>query len=120
MKTPGPDHPISIDPVPGRIQVRFAGRVVADTERGLLLREAGYEPVLYVPEADAALQHLEPSERRTYCPYKGTAHYFTLRAAGETSENAVWSYEEPFPAVAPIRGCLAFYPDRVDVSREAA
>jgi uncharacterized protein (DUF427 family) len=26
----------------------------------------------------------------------------------------VWSYEDPFPAVAQIRGHVAFYPERVD------
>jgi len=26
----------------------------------------------------------------------------------------VWSYEQPFPAMAAIAGHLAFYPNRVD------
>ena len=44
----------------------------------------------------------------------GIASYFTLTADGRTSENAVWSYEQPFPAVHAIAEHLAFYPDRVD------
>jgi hypothetical protein len=28
--------------------------------------------------------------------------------------NAVWTYEQPFEAVALIAGYIAFYPDRVD------
>jgi uncharacterized protein (DUF427 family) len=54
------------------------------------------------------------TKHRTRCPYKGDASYFTLSADGRTSENAVWSYEQPFPAVQEIAGHLAFYPDRVD------
>ena len=37
---------------------------------------------------------------------------------GHSAENAVWSYEQPFPAMAEIKGHLAFYPDRVDAIEE--
>jgi hypothetical protein len=33
---------------------------------------------------------------------------------GPRSNDAAWSYEEPYPAVAEIKGYMAFYPDRVD------
>jgi uncharacterized protein (DUF427 family) len=29
-------------------------------------------------------------------------------------KNAVWTYVDPYPAVAAINGYLAFFPDRVD------
>ncbi|HVB90361.1 MAG TPA: DUF427 domain-containing protein, partial [Beijerinckiaceae bacterium] len=32
-----------------------------------------------------------------------------------SAENAVWSYEQPFPAVAQIKDHLAFYPQRVTI-----
>jgi hypothetical protein len=32
-------------------------------------------------------------------PYKGDASYFSIQAKGKTLENAVWSYEKPFPAM---------------------
>ena len=57
---------------------------------------------------------LARTAHHTHCPYKGDASYFTLTADGRTSENAVWSYEQPFPAVHAIAEHLAFYPDRVD------
>jgi uncharacterized protein (DUF427 family) len=50
----------------------------------------------------------------TYCPYKGHAAYYSLDVDGRRSENAVWTYEEPYPAVAAIKEHLAFYPRRVD------
>ena len=34
------------------------------------------------------------------------------------AENAIWSYEEPYDEVADLRGCMAFYVDRVDALRE--
>jgi uncharacterized protein (DUF427 family) len=118
MKTPGPDHPIAIAPNPKRVRVILGGTVVAETTRALTLTEASYPPVQYVPREDARLEHFSPSARRTHCPYKGDAAYFTLAAGGETRPDAVWSYEAPFPAVAAIAGHLAFYPDRVDAIEE--
>ncbi len=118
MKIPGPDHPITIQPYSRRVVVRFQGAVVADTERALELTEAHYKPVLYVPRADAKLTHYVSSERRTHCPYKGDASYFHLTAAGARAENAVWTYETPFPAMKAIEGHVAFYPDRVTFSAE--
>src|ERR1700722_8099767 len=47
-------------------------------------------------------------------PYKGDCHYYSIPAGGKKSVNAVWSYDDPFPAVAQIRGHVAFYPERVD------
>jgi uncharacterized protein (DUF427 family) len=114
MKTPGPDHPITIERNPRRVVVTLAGRVIADTVDALTLREAHYPPVHYVPRGDVDMAALERTRHSTYCPYKGDASYYSIPAGGEGSVNAIWTYEEPYEAVAPIRDHLAFYPDRVD------
>ena len=54
------------------------------------------------------------TERRTHCPYKGDASYYSIQEGGRTADNAVWSYEHPLADVAEIAGYLAFYPDRVE------
>jgi uncharacterized protein (DUF427 family) len=118
VKVPGPDHPITIAPNGTHVRVRFAGRTIADTTRALRLKEAGYPAVLYIPREDADMTALTPSDHRTHCPYKGDASYFSIAANGRTSENAVWSYERPFPAMREIEGHLAFYPHRVDAIEE--
>jgi uncharacterized protein (DUF427 family) len=114
IRQPGPDHAITIEPNGARVLVSVAGRVIADTTRALTLREAGHRPVQYIPLADVDESELAPSEHTSYCPYKGDAGYFHLPAGGERSRNAVWTYREPFPAVAEIAGHVAFYPERVD------
>lgn len=96
------------------MRVVFNGRVVADTVRALTLREANYPPVQYVPRADADMTLFARTMHATHCPYKGDAAYFRLHADGRTSENAVWTYEAPYPAVEEIAEFLAFYPSRVD------
>jgi uncharacterized protein (DUF427 family) len=114
MKTPGPDHPITVGRNPKRVRVTFAGRIVADTRRALTLREAGYAPVQYIPRADIDMALFERTANATHCPYKGDACYFSLKVDGRASENAAWSYEAPYPAVAAIKEHLAFYPRRVE------
>jgi uncharacterized protein (DUF427 family) len=118
MKLPGPDHPIAIAPNPQRVRVVFDGKIVADTTRALTLKEAHYRAVQYIPRADADTSLLKPTAHSTHCPYKGDASYFTIASGGRSAENAVWSYEHPFPAMAEIAGYLAFYPDRVDTIEE--
>jgi uncharacterized protein (DUF427 family) len=114
MKIPGPDHPITIEPNRERVRVVFNGRVVADTTRALTLRETSLRPVQYIPRADADMRLLVRSAHATHCPYKGDAAYYSLSVDGRTSENAVWSYEAPFPAMVAIKEHLAFYPARID------
>ena len=118
MKLPGPDHPITVAPNPKRVVVTFAGRVVADTTRALTLKEASLPAVQYVPREDVEMALLRRTTHATHCPYKGDASYYSLSIDGRTAENAVWSYEAPFSAVAEIRDRLAFYPDRVDAIEE--
>ena len=115
MKLPGPDHPITITPNPKRLRVSAGGMVIADTAHALTLKEASYPAVQYVPRADANMALLDRTERVTHCPYKGDANYFSIRANGATLENSIWTYENPYPAMAEIAGHLAFYPDKVTI-----
>jgi uncharacterized protein (DUF427 family) len=114
QKTPGPDHPITIERNPSRVVVKVAGRVVADTREALTLSEAGYPPVQYIPRKDVDMTLLERTEHTSYCPYKGDCSYYSIQVGGERSTNAAWCYEMAYDAVASIAGYLAFYPDRVD------
>jgi uncharacterized protein (DUF427 family) len=108
------EHPITIEQNPNRVRVLFNGRVVADTKRALTLREATLPAVQYIPREDADLSLLERTAHSTHCPFKSDAAYYTIKAEGRAAENAVWTYEDPFPGVAAIKGHLAFYPNRVD------
>jgi uncharacterized protein (DUF427 family) len=114
IKIPGPNHPITIEPNPGRVVVTLGGRVIADTRAALTLREANYPPVQYIPRKDVDIAALARSTTTTYCPYKGEAAYFSIPAGGDRSVDAIWTYEAPYSAVAEIKDHLAFYPDRID------
>ena len=117
-KLPGPDHPIAIAPNRARVVVRVAGRVIADTREALTLREASYPGVHYIPRKDVDMALLERTDHSTYCPYKGECAYYSVPLGGTRSANAVWTYEDPFAAVAEIKDHLAFYPDRIEAIEE--
>ncbi len=119
MKLPGPDHPITISANPRRLRVTAGDIVIADTTHALTLKEASYPAVQYVPRQDVNMSLLQRSDRVTHCPYKGDASYFSIQSNGRTLENAIWSYETPFPAMTEISGHLAFYPDKVKIEEVA-
>lgn len=116
IKTPGPDHPITIEKNPARVVVRVGDQVVADTTAALALRESNYPAMQYVPLADVDPAVLKDSDTSTYCPYKGDASYYTLITADGELTDAIWTYREPHPAVSEIAGHVAFYPDKVNIT----
>ena len=118
IKVPGPDHPITIARNANRVVVKVAGRIVADTRDALILREASYAPVQYIPRKDVDMTLLAPADHTTYCPYKGDCSYFSIPSGGNRSTNAVWTYEAPYEAMSPIKDHVAFYPDRADAIEE--
>lgn len=113
--TPGPDHPIDIELKTTPVSVTLAGEIILAVPEYLELREANYPPVAYLPRHLIDMCQLERSTQTTWCPYKGEASYYHLRAAdGSIRENAIWTYETPFPAVAEIKEALAVHPNQVD------
>lgn len=115
QKVPGPDHPISLAASRGRLRARYMGHVIADSDNALVLEEAGYHPVAYFPREDVSMEYFSHSDRRSHCPYKGHATYFSVLMDGELAQDAAWSYETPYPAMATIAGRIAFFPHPVEV-----
>jgi uncharacterized protein (DUF427 family) len=114
MKIPDESHPITIAPAAHRVRITHGGKVIADTRRALALKEASYPVVHYVPREDVDFGALSRTGHATHCPYKGDAAYYSIDTGGRLADNAIWSYETPYPSVAAIAGYLAFYPQRVD------
>ena len=111
-----PDYRVDLNENPEHVRVLCRGTLVADSRRTLLVCETNHDPVVYFPVEDVRFELLEKTRNETFCPFKGEASYWTLSVGDRESENAVWSYEDPFPEVAGLTGYLAFYADRVDWS----
>jgi uncharacterized protein (DUF427 family) len=113
---PTAEHPITVNPTGTRVVVRINGEVVADTTEALQLQESTYPAVQYIPLDDVVPGVLTRTDTSTYCPYKGEAGYYSVTVGGATVEDAIWFYEEPYAAVAAIKGHAAFYPDRAEIT----
>ncbi len=114
MMIPDENHPITLERAPTTVRVLFEGHEIADSDDVIVLREASYPPVYYFPRDDVQMLFLRRTDKTTRCPYKGDASYFTIYRDGKVIDNAVWTYEEPFPAVGQIGNRVAFYPEHVE------
>src|SRR6202158_5870806 len=109
-----PDYKVTLEPSPRRVRVKFNGETIADSTSAHLLFETRHLAVYYFPRGDVRMDLLAPTDHHTFCPYKGTASYWTIRVGDKASENAVWGYPDPYDEVPALKDFVAFYWDRVD------
>ena len=108
-----PDHEVRLEP--GRsVIVTFGDEVVARSDRAIALYESRYPVRYYIPISDVADGVLTETDHSTYCPFKGTARYWSLKAGNASGENLVWGYDTPYDECAPLVGHVAFYDEKMD------
>lgn len=108
-----PGHRIAVEPYDGVVTVTFSDVVVASSNEALVLREADYPPVFYIPFKDVYFEFLEPTDTSTHCPYKGDASYWSASASGEAVKDVMWAYQHPYDEMLRIKDHGAFYPNKV-------
>ncbi len=115
-----PGHTVRTVASKAHVRVSWRGEVIAETDRPVEMHE-GESPtrsviapvVYYIPREDVKMERFERTGHSTHCPFKGDASYYSLKGG---PENAAWSYEQPFDEMLAIKDCLAFYPDKVEIS----
>ena len=107
-----PDHNVRETTLSRRVTVEINGQRIADSTNVVRVDEDGSPARYYFPRADVSMDRLERTSTSTECPFKGTAHYFTLRSGGLVLKDAVWSYEEPYEEHRDLTERLAFYDDK--------
>lgn len=110
-----PDHKVVAQRLDHRVAVQINGETVADSRDVIRLDEDGHPPRYYFPREAVASGRLERSDTTSECPFKGTAHYFSVRAGGKTLRDAIWTYEQPYDEHRELQNRLAFYDDRYPV-----
>lgn len=112
-----PYHRVDTFSTSRRVAVRIGGETVAASTRTRALYETGLPARYYFPRSDVRVDLLERSDTVTECPYKGTATHWSLVAGGRTVPDVAWSYEDEVRREGePVRGLVAFYDHRVDLS----
>jgi uncharacterized protein (DUF427 family) len=115
-----PQHRVTTEPAKQRVRVALNGEVIADTRDAIALHESMSSShvvgpvVYYIPRKDVKMDRLVRSSHKTHCPFKGDASYFSIGK----EKDAVWSYEQPYDELMPIRELLAFYPDKFTIEAE--
>jgi len=109
-----PGHRIDFHKEKGRVRVLVDDVIIAETDKAIILKETGIPPVCYVPPEDVSQEYLQKTTLTTHCPFKGDASYWSIKVGDRDIENAIWAYEDPIAEAMPIKGCMAFYTDRVD------
>jgi uncharacterized protein (DUF427 family) len=111
-----PYHRIDVRESDRLVEVALAGQLLASTRRAFALFESNLPARWYMPLEDVVAE-LEPSEKTTYCPYKGQASYYSPRLAdGTLGEDLVWYYPDPLMDAARIKGLVCFFNERVDLA----
>jgi acyl-CoA thioesterase II len=111
-----PGYRIDLVPLEGIGRVHAAGKLAAESNRCLIVRESDHLDQLYFPREDIVAAALVESGHHTICPFKGEASYSSLSIAGEVLENAVWWYPNPMGEVAGLAGYAAFSTNQVEVT----
>jgi uncharacterized protein (DUF427 family) len=107
-------RPPRVEPVALRVRIALGGQLVADTLRAVRVCETASPPTYYLPIDDLAPDTLVSAPGTSWCEWKGRAVYWSVRGGGREAPRAAWSYPEPLPAFAALRGHVAFYAGPMD------
>ncbi|MEJ7583374.1 MAG: DUF427 domain-containing protein [Acidimicrobiales bacterium] len=107
-------RPPRLESTSSRVVVEFAGATIADTTAAYRVLETSQPPGFYLPPTDIAVEHLRPTTNRTFCEWKGLAHYYSVVVGDRVAPEAAWAYARPTPAFAAIADYVAFYPQLMD------
>jgi uncharacterized protein (DUF427 family) len=109
-----PFHRIDMRRSSRHVRIEIDGEPIAESTRPTLGFESRLPVRYYLPREDVLVE-LRPSEKRTVCPYKGEASYYSFEAGGHRRDDLAWSYEETLPDTPQLHGLVAFFDERVDV-----
>ena len=82
----------------------WKGQVVARSDDTIII-----EGNHYFPPDSIAEEFFHKSDTQTFCPWKGTASYYSLVVNGEENKDAAWYYPETKEAAKTIEGRIAFW-----------
>ncbi len=107
-------RPPKLERVHKTIEIYFNGERIANSTQAYRVLETSHPPVYYLPTTDIEIKYLVPSERTTYCEWKGRGKYYSIRVGEEEARDAAWYYSDPIGKFGPIKNYVAFYANQMD------
>lgn len=107
-------RPPRLEPSSKRVRVIFNGETIADTTGAYRVLETSHPPTYYIPPEDIKMEYLHPTNRQTFCEWKGRGSYYTVQVEDKQAPNAAWYYPQPTSAFEEIKDYVAFYPSRME------
>ena len=107
-------RPPRVETCDHEVRVVFADQTIVETSSTQRVLETSHPPVYYIPTEAVQAGVLIPTDRTSFCEWKGVARYYNVLTSGCLSENAAWGYDSPNPAFDTIRDHVAFYPQLMD------
>ncbi|MCZ4410497.1 DUF427 domain-containing protein [Cryomorphaceae bacterium 1068] len=107
-------RPPKLEKVTSLVEVFFAGRRIASSNKALRILETSHPPTIYIPPKDIDQEVLTKSNQTTFCEWKGKGNYYHLELGELKVDNAAWYYQEPKAAYSELKNHIAFYPSKVE------
>ncbi|MEX2625943.1 MAG: DUF427 domain-containing protein [Ilumatobacteraceae bacterium] len=107
-------RPPRVELVPWRTRVVHRGITLVEAPAARRVLETSQPPAYYVAPEHVRHEYLRPSERRTFCEWKGTAHYADVVIGDDVAPHAAWTYRAATPPFEAIVDHWAFYAQAVD------
>lgn len=107
-------RPPRVEKTSKTLKVIFNGEVIAETRNGYRVLETSHPPAYYIPQSDIQMQYLELTSHNTFCEFKGSASYWTIRVSDKVAPNASWGYQNPARGYEAIKDHICFYASKMD------
>ena len=79
-------------------------QVLAESEETVIV-----ESNHYFPASSIKLQFFKESDKKTFCPWKGEASYYSIELDGKINNDAAWYYPDAKEKAEHIKGMVAFW-----------
>jgi len=108
-------RPPSVDFSDQLVEVKTAdGFLVSSSRRTVRIKETAGAPTYYIPPDDVKMELLAPEQGCSFCEWKGSTSYWSVKTTTSVIRNACWSYPHPLEGYEAINGYIGFYPGKLE------
>ena len=104
-------RPPAVETSDETVEVHSGERIIARTTRAVRVLETASPPTYYLPLDDVDASILVAVQGRSFCEWKGAAHYLALQ--DNPGVPVAWGYRSPALRFAALAEHVSFYPGRV-------